>query len=805
MNSPKTSHSFAAGLPARHDALVQNSRVPRHLTPKCEPKFLMRKGIVEPQLGPIVMSQAQCETKFLKPVRAHQVKEKCQATQVAFSSDGLNLAIAYSSSGTHKCSNKVLVWNLPGWRKVKTFRGCTETVDDLAFSPDGASLVCAGTSKQRFMGGEVSVWCTRTWKKRLTIDGNGVESIRRIAIMPQGKYFATGSACYDMSGTSKKVRLWNAVDGQLLKKFAEFQEDITGLQFSPDGKSLAVGVAGNRTASIWTIPSGRKRWLQRAHTDAMNLRVVFSPTGKLLATCGDKNVALWDTKSGKSYAILKGHENHVNAVAFSDDGLTLFSTAWKELRVWDVASGRLIASQPLPHLNLVGIKLSAEDSKFVGVHSINDELRIVQFDVRHLLKEVEPTPAFETKIPRSDREKELIAAVIADPDKDPPRLKYADWLDDLGDPRGEFIRVQCELATFEPRHMLNTQQKRRRTRLVKQSEKLLQKHFAAWTTPLIDLKLRPGQAEFRRGFLWGLELQDIDVTDDSLKVLRHAPELERLNLDGSGVTDDGMQYLKAVKNLREIVVSETKVTVDSLTQLRELPRLIRVYNYEWGNRKIEELEKLKQARNRRFLKLPKGRQRAEALRALPFIVDGFPANKQQTHTNISYSQSWASDADLVYLRAIPEVESLDFFECRAVTSKGLEHLRSLKHIRTLCLAESGVTDLAPLRHLNSIEVLTLDSLEALDARSFRHLIALKNLKSLTVRFCGLGDEILKHIGQCSELRQLDLIFNRFSGQGLRNLLNLTKLEKLEIDDMEKHQDLLAEVLGKPLPKRRRRS
>jgi uncharacterized protein (TIGR02996 family) len=32
------------------------------------------------------------------------------------------------------------------------------------------------------------------------------------------------------------------------------------------------------------------------------------------------------------------------------------------------------------------------------------------------------------------------------PDADAPRLTYADWLEENGDPLGEFIRVQCELA-----------------------------------------------------------------------------------------------------------------------------------------------------------------------------------------------------------------------------------------------------------------------------------------------------------------------------------------------------------------------
>lgn len=41
----------------------------------------------------------------------------------------------------------------------------------------------------------------------------------------------------------------------------------------------------------------------------------------------------------------------------------------------------------------------------------------------------------------------LVRAVCAAPQDDSPRLVYADWLDDNGQPeRAEFIRVQCELA-----------------------------------------------------------------------------------------------------------------------------------------------------------------------------------------------------------------------------------------------------------------------------------------------------------------------------------------------------------------------
>jgi uncharacterized protein (TIGR02996 family) len=41
----------------------------------------------------------------------------------------------------------------------------------------------------------------------------------------------------------------------------------------------------------------------------------------------------------------------------------------------------------------------------------------------------------------------LLRAICENPDDDAPRLVYADWLDEHGDPRqAEFIRVQIELA-----------------------------------------------------------------------------------------------------------------------------------------------------------------------------------------------------------------------------------------------------------------------------------------------------------------------------------------------------------------------
>ena len=45
-----------------------------------------------------------------------------------------------------------------------------------------------------------------------------------------------------------------------------------------------------------------------------------------------------------------------------------------------------------------------------------------------------------------DDEQAFLAEILAAPDDDTPRLIWADWLEEQGDPRAEFIRVQCAAA-----------------------------------------------------------------------------------------------------------------------------------------------------------------------------------------------------------------------------------------------------------------------------------------------------------------------------------------------------------------------
>src|SRR5437763_14201269 len=80
----------------------------------------------------------------------------------------------------------------------------------------------------------------------------------------------------------------------------------------------------------------------------------------------------------------------------------------------------------------------------------------------------------------------FLAAIAAAPADDLPRLVFADWLDEHGDPdRAEFIRLQCAAARGEPADP---------TRVAA----LEAAHHVDWLGPFARVAFR---AEFRRGFV----------------------------------------------------------------------------------------------------------------------------------------------------------------------------------------------------------------------------------------------------------------------------------------------------------------
>src|SRR5690348_8414340 len=82
-------------------------------------------------------------------------------------------------------------------------------------------------------------------------------------------------------------------------------------------------------------------------------------------------------------------------------------------------------------------------------------------------------------------------AILDNPRDDAPRLAYAAWLDERCDPLGEFIRVQCRLATLPAHHPHGLE-------LETRQRELLAEYECMWSAPIADMV---DWWVFRRGFV----------------------------------------------------------------------------------------------------------------------------------------------------------------------------------------------------------------------------------------------------------------------------------------------------------------
>src|SRR5262245_45122502 len=92
----------------------------------------------------------------------------------------------------------------------------------------------------------------------------------------------------------------------------------------------------------------------------------------------------------------------------------------------------------------------------------------------------------------------FLQRIRAYPDDDAPRLVFADWLDEHGDPRGAFIRVQLALAQLDAEEssefgdrLARPERETLRARLLQDERGLLDAHEDEWTAPFRRFATRP--------------------------------------------------------------------------------------------------------------------------------------------------------------------------------------------------------------------------------------------------------------------------------------------------------------------------
>jgi WD40 repeat protein/DNA-binding SARP family transcriptional activator len=289
---------------------------------------------------------------------------------VAFSPDGSSILTAGVGGGASPQSVGVGGWLGGSMWNVSTGRRTGLLPNewfDAAFAGDGSKVVA--------WGGSLAVVDASSGDMVRTLYRRGPD-LSGVASTPDGSLVA-GSLGRNGPGS---VKLWDGRTGKLLRTIAGW-EPWPAVALSPDGK-LLVGLSGLAILRVLDVSSGRLVFSTPA-ASGQGRAVAFSPDGTELATAGGDGGSVWDARSGKRIARLRG-ASAIGAIAFSPDG-TRIATGGDDgtVRLWDAASGQTTLTLTGHTGAITGVAFSPDGTRIAST-SFDGTLRVYVLSVERL-------------------------------------------------------------------------------------------------------------------------------------------------------------------------------------------------------------------------------------------------------------------------------------------------------------------------------------------------------------------------------------------------------------------------------------
>jgi len=238
-------------------------------------------------------------------------------------------------------ANVVQVYGVDSGLEIVSLGGHKDLIQSLRFSPDGTFLA-AGSYQI------VTIWNAPTGQLLRSLSAHG-GPVGALAIAPGGATAYSGSQ-------DQTIRVWNLVDGKLLRTLIQ-PAPVTALALAQDGTTIVSGGSDGVVRLIDGI-DGREHVALKGHSAAVHdLAVLSSAAGgiRIISVSEDGTGRLWSLPPGSDpnlrpkkpmkssevkMIVLAGHKGPVRAVAVTPDGDAIVTGGDDgTVRVWNAADG----------------------------------------------------------------------------------------------------------------------------------------------------------------------------------------------------------------------------------------------------------------------------------------------------------------------------------------------------------------------------------------------------------------------------------------------------------------------------------
>nr|VFJ73160.1 MAG: WD40 repeat [Candidatus Kentron sp. FW] len=239
-------------------------------------------------------------------------------------------------------------------------------IRDVIFTPDGRQLISVSEDKT------IRIWDTGSGELVRTLRGQtGAGHEGKLfagALSPDGRWLAMGGKTGNPNDRWIRLIDLKAPPDAPVRLLKGHTNVIQGLAFSPDGQRILSG-SSDKTARLWDTKTGKTIEILRGHRERIYAVAFSSPDKKggerLVTGSWDHTLRLWDG-DGNSVKVLAGHTDKVLAAAFTPDGRYLLSGSWDQtIRLWDGWDGKFIKVLAKTNRSILSLSISSDGTKVI--------------------------------------------------------------------------------------------------------------------------------------------------------------------------------------------------------------------------------------------------------------------------------------------------------------------------------------------------------------------------------------------------------------------------------------------------------